>query len=47
MTFAKVTVPTVYGNINSAWEKKDDEFVLNVSVPFNTKANVSISKEQI
>ena len=46
MTFAKVTVPTVYGNIKSAWEKKGDEFILNVSVPFNTKANVSISREQ-
>lgn len=46
MTFAKVTVPTVYGNIKSDWEKKGDEFILNVSVPFNTKAHVSISQKQ-
>lgn len=47
ITETTVNVPTPYGNIQNSWEVKDANFTMNLSVPFNTKARVSISTEEL
>lgn len=42
LTSASATLNTPYGNVSSAWEIVNNEFQLNVIVPPNTTAKVSI-----
>ncbi|WP_304197101.1 alpha-L-rhamnosidase C-terminal domain-containing protein, partial [Flavobacterium alvei] len=47
MTFVKATYKSIYGNIASAWEKKDGKLILKVEVPANTSATIKfpVSKD--
>jgi alpha-L-rhamnosidase len=42
MTFVKATYKSIYGNIGSAWEKKDGKLILNVEIPANTSATIKL-----
>lgn len=42
MTFVKATYKSIYGNIASAWEKKDGELILKVEIPVNTTATIKL-----
>lgn len=42
MTFVKATYQSIYGNIASAWEKKDGKLILKVEIPANTSATVKL-----
>jgi len=42
MTFVKATYKSVYGNIASAWEKKDGKLILKVEIPVNTSATIKL-----
>ena len=42
MTFVKATYKSIYGNIASAWEKKDGKLILKVEIPANTSATVKL-----
>jgi alpha-L-rhamnosidase len=42
LSYAKAEYQSVYGKITSSWQIKDDEFILNVSIPPNTSAEVYI-----
>lgn len=42
MTFVKATYKSIYGNIVSAWEKKDGKLILKVEIPANTSATVKL-----
>jgi alpha-L-rhamnosidase len=44
LTSAKATVQTVRGEISSSWELTSDTFRLNIHVPANSTAEVSIPK---
>ena len=46
LTSTAVNVPTSYGLIKNQWERKDGKFTMNLQVPFNTKANITIPKEE-
>lgn len=43
MTFVKATYKSIYGNIASAWEKKDGKLILKVEIPANTSATIKLS----
>lgn len=47
ITQTTVDVPTPYGNIYNSWEIDENTFSMNLKVPFNTKAKVSISAEEL
>ena len=47
LTQTSVSVPTPYGNIENAWEVKNGEFKMILSVPFNTKAKVSLALSEL
>jgi len=47
ITQTKVEVPTPFGTISNSWEVVESNFSMDLKVPFNTKARISISKEQI
>lgn len=42
MTFVKATYQSIYGNIASAWEKKDGKLILKVAIPANTSATIKL-----
>lgn len=42
MTFVKATYQSIYGNIASAWEKKDGKLILKVEIPVNTTATIKL-----
>lgn len=42
MTFVKATYKSIYGNIASAWEKKDGKLILKVAIPANTSATIKL-----
>lgn len=42
MTFVKATYKSIYGNIASAWEKKDGKLILKVEIPVNTSATIKL-----
>ena len=42
MTFVKATYKSIYGNIASAWEKKDGKLILKIEIPANTSATVKL-----
>jgi hypothetical protein len=44
LTSAKASVPTIRGEISSSWERKESTFSLNVEIPVNSMAFVSIPK---
>lgn len=47
ITTTSVTLPSPYGTIANAWECKEGEFTMNLTVPFNTSAQVAISDKQL
>ena len=47
ITQTTVEIPTPYGKIQNSWEKKGANFLMNLHVPFNTKANVVLTKEEM
>ncbi len=47
LTGTTVNVPTSYGNIRNAWEIKDGNFNMNLQVPFNTSANVTVPQNSL
>lgn len=47
ITQTNVTIPTPYGNIKNSWEKTASNFSMNLAVPFNTKARITISDEEL
>jgi len=47
ITSSSVTVPTPYGNINNSWNIKNSNFSMNLQVPFNTKARLILSTEEV
>jgi alpha-L-rhamnosidase len=42
MTFVKATYKSIYGNIASAWEKKEEKLILKVEIPVNTTATIKL-----
>ncbi len=42
LAFARASIETIKGTIASGWEKNDTGFILNIRIPFNTKADVYI-----
>ncbi len=46
LNFTQAKVETIKGRISSAWVKTADQLELNVEIPFNTSANVSIPGEK-
>lgn len=42
-----VNVPTPYGNIHNSWEVIGDNFSMNLVVPFNTKAKLVLTPEEV
>ena len=42
LTFVKASTETLYGTVASEWEKSGDSFILTVTVPANTTAEVSM-----
>lgn len=42
LSFVNVTVPSFYGSIKNNWKREGGKFIMNLEVPFNTKANVVI-----
>lgn len=46
MTFVKATYKSIYGEIASAWEKKDGKLILKVEIPVNTSATIKLPNEK-
>lgn len=44
---ATVAVPTRYGQISNSWEMDDSKLTLNLTVPFNTKAKLVLSANEL
>ena len=42
LEFAEAKITTIYGDVTSKWEKKEDKLLLTLEIPFNCTANVSI-----
>jgi alpha-L-rhamnosidase len=42
LDFVNASTNTIRGIISVAWERKDDTFVMDISIPFNTKAMVYV-----
>ncbi|MGY6648011.1 family 78 glycoside hydrolase catalytic domain [Wenyingzhuangia sp. IMCC45574] len=47
VTNAEVVVPTPYGDIANSWVLESKSFTMNLKVPFNTKANVKLSSQEL
>lgn len=47
ITSTAVTIPTPFGNIHNSWEKHGSNFSMKINVPFNTKARVAVSEEEL
>ena len=46
LSSTKVAVPSPYGTIQNDWEIKEGRFVMNLKVPFNTRAKLVLSEEE-
>jgi alpha-L-rhamnosidase len=46
LEFANAELETIKGTVSSSWKKEAGKFVLNVEVPFNTRANVFVPGPQ-
>ena len=46
LSYAKGSVITAYGKIESEWKKQDDRFLLTVTVPVGTKAEVVLPSNE-
>ncbi|GAB3657242.1 glycoside hydrolase family 78 protein [Echinicola sediminis] len=46
ITFTKVSIPTRYGEIRNNWQIEGANFSMSLTVPFNTKAKVTLSEEE-
>jgi alpha-L-rhamnosidase len=47
ITRTAVNIPTPFGNIQNSWEKTASGFSMNLIVPFNTKARITIDEEEM
>ena len=47
ITSTSVTVPTSYGDIKNDWKLKKNVLSMNLKVPFNTKAKVLLTKNEL
>ncbi|WP_248722449.1 alpha-L-rhamnosidase [Seonamhaeicola sp. ML3] len=47
LTSTIVEVPTPYGTIQNAWEVENNTFKMNLKVPFNTKATLVLSQDEL
>ena len=47
LRFVTAKVETPYGEVCVDWEKNDDEFLLNVTVPANTSAEIAVPGQEI
>ncbi|MFS4482750.1 alpha-L-rhamnosidase [Hyunsoonleella sp. 2307UL5-6] len=47
ITSTSVSVPTPYGNITNNWTTKDDLLSMALEVPFNTKAKLILTSEEL
>ncbi|WP_418262515.1 family 78 glycoside hydrolase catalytic domain [Flavobacterium faecale] len=47
ITSSSVTVPTPYGSINNSWKLTGSNFSMTLEVPFNTKARLVLSTEEL
>ncbi|MDN3663943.1 alpha-L-rhamnosidase [Algibacter miyuki] len=47
LTSTSVTVPTPYGNIKNDWSLKENVLSMDLKVPFNTKAKVVLTQNEI
>ena len=47
LTNAKATFSSLYGQLTSAWEIKDDNFVYKVEIPANTTGTIRLPKAKI
>jgi alpha-L-rhamnosidase len=43
LDLASAQIPTPYGDIDFSWQEKDQEFSMEIAVPFNTEAEVSLT----
>ena len=46
LTYVKASYKSIYGKIKSHWQKKNDTFILDVTVPPNTSAKIHIPSTQ-
>jgi alpha-L-rhamnosidase len=44
---AAVSVPTPYGDITNNWNKKGDNFTMNLQIPFNTTGHIILTKKEV
>ncbi|WP_298763488.1 alpha-L-rhamnosidase [uncultured Polaribacter sp.] len=47
ITNTKVTVPTPYGNIKNNWKLQNNKLIMNLEVPFNTKAKIILNQKEL
>ena len=47
ITQSSVIVPSPYGNIDSRWQKNENNFSMSLHVPFNTRAKIVLSEEEL
>ncbi|MFV9551403.1 alpha-L-rhamnosidase [Algibacter sp. PT7-4] len=47
ITTTEVSVPTPYGNINNKWNVNDNVLNMNLEVPFNTKAKLILTPNEL
>ncbi|WP_066630680.1 family 78 glycoside hydrolase catalytic domain [Labilibacter marinus] len=47
ITQTTVSVPTPYGNINNNWNIDDSQFSMQLTVPFNTKAKLTLTANEL
>ena len=47
ITQTKVIIPTPYGNIHNSWDRSDSNYSINLTVPFNTKARIILTKNEL
>ncbi|WP_372775088.1 family 78 glycoside hydrolase catalytic domain [Mangrovibacterium sp.] len=47
ITQTTVNIPTPYGAVRNSWEIEDANFSMNLEVPFNTKARLVLSAEEL
>ncbi len=45
--FVETTLKTIYGEIKSSWRKHGADLLMEISVPFNTKAQIFIPSESV
>lgn len=47
ITYTTVSIPTPYGVVDNSWEVKDDNFTMDLQVPFNTQAQLILSDSEL